>query len=253
MFKYAITRKPSESMIKGLTKARLGKPNYALACEQHAAYIEALQNCGLNVKVLDALDAFPDACFIGDIALYTPKGAILTHPKMPSRQGEVKNTLNIISRLYPNPDIIIAPGHLEAEDIMMVGGHFYIGLSTRTNRQGAEQMISLLTQQGFSGSIIKKSSLLHLKSGVSYLENNILLAFGELYNHPDFSDYNRIEVSQDERYAANSVWVNGTVLVPKGYAKTLAAIQSHGYPTQELAMSEFQKLDGGLSGLSLRF
>jgi dimethylargininase len=85
------------------------------------------------------------------------------------------------------------------------------------------------------------------------LENNNLLTFGEMHTHPDFSDYNRIEISPDEDYTANSVWINGTVLVPKGFPKALAAIEALGYASREVAMSEFQKLDGGLSCLSLRF
>ena len=253
MFKNAIVRKPSKSMVKGLTSARLGKPDHDLACQQHQDYVNALQECGLQVTVLDALEAYPDACFVEDVALFTPKGAILTHPGAASRQGEVQFIAPAISHFYPNPDSIVAPGHVDAGDIMMVGGHFYIGLSNRTNNQGAHQMIALLAMQGLSGSMVKMSALLHLKTGVSYLENNNLLTFGELHSHPDFSDFNRIEIIQEESYAANSVWINGSVLVPKGFPKALAAIQALGYDTKELAMSEFQKLDGGLSCLSLRF
>ncbi|MFT4939080.1 MAG: dimethylargininase [Paraglaciecola sp.] len=253
MFKNAIVRKPGHSMVKGLTEAKLGKPDFALAIEQHQDYIAALQECGLQVTVLEALEAYPDSCFVEDAALFTPKGAILTRPGALSRRGEVQHITSAIHQFYPNPDAIIAPDHIEAGDIMMVGSHFYIGLSARTNRHGAEQMIGLLAKQGLSGSVVKMSELLHLKTGLSYLENNNLLTFGEMHSHPDFSDFNRIEISPEEDYAANSVWINGTVLVAKGFPKALAAIQALGYATREVAMSEFQKLDGGLSCLSLRF
>jgi dimethylargininase len=181
MFKYAIVRKPSMSMVKGLTAAKLGKPDYALACAQHDDYVEALKECGLQVTILDAIEAFPDACFVEDVALFTPKGAILTHPGAESRQGEVQHIADAVSQFYPNPDIIVAPGHVEAGDIMMVGSHFYIGLSARTNHQGAQQMIALLAKQGFSGSMVEMSESLHLKTGLSYLENNNLLTFGEMH------------------------------------------------------------------------
>ncbi|MDP5031756.1 arginine deiminase family protein [Paraglaciecola sp.] len=253
MFSHAIARKPCRSMVKGITSAKRGKPNFEIACEQHDDYILALQECGLSVTVLDALEAFPDSCFVEDVALFTPIGAILTHPGTPSRQGEVKFIAEVVNQFYPYPDIIDAPGHLEAGDIMMVGGHFYIGLSGRTNRQGAQQLIHLLAKQGLSGSMVNMSGLPHLKRSLSYLENNNLLTFGEMHHHADFSDYNRIEMSANERYAASSVWINGTVLVPKGFPEALATIQSLGYASREVAMSEFQKLDGGLSGLSLRF
>ncbi len=101
--------------------------------------------------------------------------------------------------------------------------------------------------------MVEMSELLHLKTGLSYLEDNNLLTFGEMTTHPDFTQFTRIEIDTDEDYAANSVWINGTVLVPKGFPKALNAIQQLGYKTREVAMSEFQKLDGGLSCLSLRF
>jgi len=253
MFKDAIVRKPCEAMVKGLSAAKLGKPDYKLALEQHQDYVVALRECGLQVIELEALENFPDSCFVEDVALITPKGAILTHPGAPSRRGEVEFIEPAIKQFFPYPDYIDAPGHVEAGDIMMVGGQFYIGLSARTNPQGAAQMISLLNKQGLSGTMVNISELLHLKTGLSYLENNNLLTLGEMHHHPDFSDYNRIKITAEESYAANSVWINDTVLVPKGFPKALTAIKNLGYATREVAMSEFQKLDGGLSCLSLRF
>jgi dimethylargininase len=253
MFTHAIVRQPCQAMINGLSEASLGLPDFNLACEQHADYIAALQECGLQVRVLEALEAFPDSCFVEDVALFTPKGAILTHPGAVSRRGEVEHITAAVREFYPNADVIIAPGHVEAGDIMMVADHFYIGLSARTNAAGAQQLIAILHQQGLSGSVVEMSELLHLKTGLSYLENNNLLTFGEFSQREDFQQFNRITIAHDEAYAANSVWINGTVLVPKGFPKALAAIQQLGYATREVAMSEFQKLDGGLSCLSLRF
>ena len=253
MFKHAIVRKPCEAMLNGLTSADLGKPDYALALQQHQDYISALKECGLSVIELNALDDYPDSCFVEDVALLTQHCAILTNPGAPSRRGEVQHIAAAVKQFYPQPASIVAPGHVEAGDIMMVGSHFYIGLSARTNAAGAEQLISILEQHGMTGSVVAMSELLHLKTGLSYLENNNLLTYGEFCQHSEFSKFQRIEIAAEESYAANSVWINGTVLVPKGFPKTLAAIQALGYTTREVAMSEFQKLDGGLSCLSLRF
>jgi len=253
MFTKAIVRKPCHAMIHGLSEASLGLPDFNLACEQHADYIAALKECGLEVTVLEALEAFPDSCFVEDVALMTAKGAILTHPGAPSRRGEVDYIAAAVRKFYPNPQVIVAPGHVEAGDIMMVANHFYIGLSARTNALGAQQLITILKHYGYTGSVVEMRELLHLKTGLSYLENNNLLTFGEFSRREDFLPFNRINVTNDAAYAANSVWINGTVLVPKGFPKVLDAIQQRGYATREVAMSEFQKLDGGLSCLSLRF
>ncbi|MGK0249895.1 MAG: dimethylargininase [Oleispira sp.] len=253
MFTRAIVRKPCLAMHNGLTEANRGEPNYALACEQHQDYINALKECGLQVTELPALDDYPDSCFVEDVALLTPKCAIVTHPGAASRRGETQHIEEAIKAFYPELEYINLTGHVEAGDIMMVGDHFYIGLSDRTDTSGAAQLIDILVKHGLSGSMVEMSELLHLKTGLSYLENDNLLTFGEMNTHTDFTQFNRIEIDTDEDYAANSVWINGTVLVPKGFPKALHAIQQLGYKTRELAMSEFQKLDGGLSCLSLRF
>jgi len=253
MFTRAIVRKPCQAMLRGLTEANMGLPDYSLACKQHQDYISALKECGLQVIELPALEDYPDSCFVEDVALLTAKCAILTHPGAKSRRGETPHIENAIKAFYPNIERIDLAGHVEAGDIMMVADHFYIGLSARTNAEGAAQMIELLNKYNLTGSMVEMSELLHLKTGLSYLENSNLLTFGEMNTHPDFTQFNRIEIDEDEDYAANSVWINGTVLVPKGFPKALQAIQQLGYKTREVAMSEFQKLDGGLSCLSLRF
>ena len=104
-----------------------------------------------------------------------------------------------------------------------------------------------------SGSIIEFSGMLHLKSGISFLENNNMLAVDMLAQHAGFKKYNIIPVPDNESYAANSLWVNEKVLVPEGYPETLENIRKAGYDAIILNMSEFRKLDGGLSCLSLRF
>ncbi|PHS13175.1 MAG: N(G),N(G)-dimethylarginine dimethylaminohydrolase [Kangiella sp.] len=253
MFTRAIVRKPCQAMLSGLTEANMGLPDYTLACEQHQDYISALKECGLQVTELPALEDYPDSCFVEDVALLTSKCAILTHPGAVSRRGETSHIEDAIKAFYPKIERIDLSGHVEAGDIMMVGNHFYIGLSERTDNQGAAQLIEILVKHNLTGSMVEMSELLHLKTGLSYLEDNNLLTFGEMQTHSDFTQFNRIEIDKDEDYAANSVWINGTVLVPKGFPKALNAIQQLGYKTREVAMSEFQKLDGGLSCLSLRF
>ena len=253
MFRQAIVRTPCKAMLEGLTEAEMGLPDYDLACEQHQGYVTALKECGLKVTVLPPLESYPDSCFVEDVALLTSKCAILTRPGAASRSGEVQHIIKAVEQFYPNLEYINLPGTIEAGDIMMVGSHFYIGLSARTNVQGAEQLINILGTYNLTGSTVEMSELLHLKTGVNYLENNNLLTFGEMHTHPTFNQFKRFEIAKEESYAANSVWINDTILVPKGFPNTLKTIQQLGYPTIEVSVSEFQKLDGGLSCLSLRF
>jgi dimethylargininase len=136
---------------------------------------------------------------------------------------------------------------------MQVGTHYYIGLSNRTNREGAQQFISFLEKHGMSGETVEMNSVLHLKTGVVYIENNILVVSGEFLSKENFTKFTKIVVDADESYAANCIWFNGKVITPKGFPKIHKKLQDAGYEIIELDMSEFQKLDGGLSCLSLRF
>lgn len=253
MFKNAIVRKPCKAMTQGLTEADLGIPDYEKACSQHDDYINALKECGLKVTQLEAIEEYPDSCFVEDVALMTPHCAILTNPGAPSRRGEVEHIAKSVAGFYDNIEHIKSPGYIEAGDIMMVGDHYYIGLSARTNQTGADQMIAMLEKYAMTGSVVTLSEVLHLKTGLGYLEDNNLVACGEFLTKPEFQNYNIIEIDLDESAAANSVWVNGCVLVPLGYPGTVKVIEGAGYKVREVDVSEYQKLDGGLSCLSLRF
>lgn len=253
MFKNAIVRIPCREMIHGISSDPFNKPDYINALEQHLKYIETLKACGLSVKVLEAEEQFPDSTFIEDVALCTPVGAIITNPGALTRRGEVSGIRQVLQSFYNNIEEIKMPGTLEGGDVMMVSTHFFIGISERTNINGADQLIDLLKKYDYTGSKIPLKKMLHLKSGSSYIENNIMLVSGELIDCEEFKGFKRIAVDEDENYAANSLWLNGKVLVPGGYPKTRHKIEKAGYDTVVLDTSEFRKLDGGLSCLSLRF
>jgi dimethylargininase len=252
-FTKAIVRTPCKSLEAGITTAKLGKPNILSALPQHQSYIIALKNCGLEVIILKADENYPDSTFVEDTALLTPKCAIITNPGAPSRKGEITEIKKVSLSLYGNVEEIKDPGTVEAGDVMMVEDHYYIGLSERTNFSGASQLIKILDKYGMTGSTISLEKVLHLKSGVSYLGNNNLLVSGEFITKTEFRKFNLILVDDDESYAANSLWINDNVIVPKGFPKTKKKIEELGYKTIEVDVSEFRKLDGGLSCLSLRF
>lgn len=240
-------------MINGLTTAGLGKPDYNLALKQHKNYVTTLENCGLEIIELQADENFPDSTFVEDVALITPRCAIITNPGAISRRGETAEMREVILGLFSSVEQILSPGTVDAGDIMMVGSHYYIGLSERTNSAGSNQMIEILQSYGMTGSTIKLNQGLHLKTGVAYLENNNLAASGEFIKAPEFQEFNILEITEDEGYAANCIWVNNQVLIPAGFPKTRDTFSRVGYAVIEINVSEFQKLDGGLSCLSLRF
>jgi len=243
-------------MVEGITSApELGKPNYELALKQHDTYIEALKQCGVQVTVLDALEQYPDSCFVEDPAVITSKCAIITNPGAGSRNGEKAEILSAVKKFFRDDQIeyITAPGTLEGGDVMMVGDHFYVGRSARTNEEGIRQFIEILEKHGLTGSEVPLEKVLHLKTGVNYIENNNMLVSGEFIHKPEFEKYNKIIIPEDEAYAANCIWMNGKVIVPEGYPTVEKAVKDAGYEIILVDTSEYRKLDGGLSCLSLRF
>ena len=254
----AIVRPPSPNLSDGLTTAELGDPIYELALKQHAAYCAALEDCGLTVTYLGADPAYPDSTFVEDTAVLTESGAMLMRPGAPSRLGEVRSISAVLRNLLPASNIktIQVPGTIDGGDVCEAGGHFFIGISERTNQAGGEQLATWLTSIGFTSSFVdiqQEKSLLHLKSGIAYLGDNRLVITRALARREEFAGYEHIHVNADEEYGANCVRINDYVLIPSGCVKLRAHLQRSGYQTIALEMSEFQKMDGGLSCLSLRF
>lgn len=253
MFQQAIARTPCSNMIHGLTTANLGQPNYNLAIQQHNQYLSVLKQCGVNLTLLPAEERFPDSVFVEDTVLCTSHCAILTRPGADSRRGEVDLMVSVLENFFENIEAIKSPGTLDAGDVMMVGSHFYIGLSARTNEIGAQQLMAILKKYGLTSSTVQMEQGLHLKSSMSYLENNNLLSVAGFAQPADYLQLNIITIPEQEAYAANCIWVNDFVLMPAGFPVTHTKISELGYNVLEVDVSEFRKLDGGLSCLSLRF
>lgn len=243
-------------MRHGLTRSDLGLPDYAHALVQHEEYCAALIRCGLEVFSLNPVEAFPDSVFVEDVAVLTGQSAILTRPGATSRRGEVSLIEPHLRSLIRSVKRIEEPGTLDGGDVCEAGNHFFIGISERTNEAGARQLGQFLEALGFSYDCIDIRDireLLHLKSALTYLGDNRLVVTDALAGLKEFAGYEIVHVAAAEDYAANCVRVKDHVLIAKGYPAFSATLAALGYQTIPLDMSEFQKLDGGLSCLSLRF
>ncbi|MDO4487273.1 MAG: arginine deiminase-related protein [Bacillota bacterium] len=257
MFTKAITRKPCKALVYGITTSMFGEgtPDYESALEQHRNYVSVLKELGLEVTELDGDERYPDSCFVEDPAVVMEKCAIITNSPEKSRNGERYEILDTIKKFYNDSQIffIEAPGTMEGGDVMKVGTHFFIGQSDRTNAEGARQFNDIVTKFGYTSSTVPVTEGLHLKDFVIYLENNNMLVSSVMNNAPAFEKFNRFVVDSDELYAINSMYINGTVLVPEGYPKTLKIIEDLGYTVKLVGTDEFKKIDGSLTCLSLRF
>ena len=244
------------SFAAGETSVDLGKPDFDEALRQHRAYCAALESCGLELIHLAADDKHPDSTFVEDTALLTSRGAVLTRPGAVSRRAEVESIAPVVHEYFRDVYSIEEPGTVDAGDVCEAGEHFFIGVSRRTNEPGARQLAAILDTFGYSSSLIDirgLSNILHLKSGMAWLSGRRLVVIDALRNVQEFSGYDLICLNSTEEYAANCLSLNGRILIASGFPTMQRELEQLGYPTMSLNMSEFQKMDGGLSCLSLRF
>jgi dimethylargininase len=255
-FTRAIVRPPSPNFAEGLTTAGLGAPDYRRALEQHAAYCTALEQSGLILTTLKPDPDYPDATFVEDTAVLTERCALPARPGAPSRAGEATSIKERLADFYPPLMSIQAPGTLDGGDVCEVGEHFFIGVSERTNETGARQLAEGLAKFAYTATYVDIRSvkqILHLKSGLSFLGGKRLVVIEALADRAELHGYDLVRVPVGEEYAANCVLINDHVLVADGYPQFAVKLEELGYQTIALDMSEFRKMDGGLSCLSLRF
>lgn len=253
MFNHAVARKPCKNFSRGLTTTISTEPaDYALMVKQHAAYLDALTAAGVEVIVLDPLPDFPDAHFVEDTAIVTPNVAVITNPGAASRRGEEESIAAVLAD-FRKIERIQHPGTVDGGDVLQVDSQFFIGLSERTNKQGAEQLGRILQNHGYTWTTVPVAAGLHLKSSVNYVGGNTLLISDDFARNEQFKSYDHILVEKAEEYAANTLLVNEHLLMPAGFPHTRKQLEPLGFKIIELETSEVRKMDGGLTCMSVRF
>ena len=255
-FRHAIVRPPSPNFADGLTTVDLGVPDVDRALEQHEEYCAALERCGLTLIRMPSDPTHPDSTFVEDAAVLLRDHAVITRPGAPSRAGEVEAIEAALASYFERRTRIAAPGTLDGGDICEAGDRFLIGISARTNEEGARQLAATVRAEGIASTLIDirgTEGLLHLKSGVSWLGEGRLAVNGSLAAHPSLGAYDLVLVDKEEAYAANCIRVNDRVVLPSGFPRYERELRARGYDPLAVDVSEFAKMDGGPSCLSLRF
>ena len=253
MFTQAIARKPNKNFAKGITTAVSAEPpNFELLRRQHETYLETLKSCGLDITILDPLPDYPDAYFVEDTAVVTPDVAVITNPGAEARRGEEEFMAPVLAG-FRKIERITAPGTVDGGDVLQVDNHFLIGLSERTNQEGAAQLGRILESYGHTWGTIPVAAGLHFKSSVNFVGKKTLLVTADFAEHVALSGYNKIVLENTESYAANTLLVNEHLLMPAGFPSTRKQLEVLGLDIIELETSEVQKMDGGLTCMSIRF
>jgi dimethylargininase len=209
----------------------------------------ALRELGLEIIELSRDDENPDSCFVEDTAVVHNGKALICRPALQSRQGEVRKVEQILAE-HLSVKRTSEPATIEGGDVLHLPGLLVCGLTKRTNAEGAKQLSSWLDVDVRT---VADPSTMHLKSHVSSLGGNRILVTERYSKLPALKDFQSLIVPDSERYAANALFVNGTVIMPQGYPDTKALIEGAGFNVVALQMDEFPKCDGAMTCLSIIF
>jgi dimethylargininase len=219
----------------------------SLAREQHAIYCSTLRELGVEIISLPREDLHPDSCFVEDTAVIYKGKAMITRMGHESRRGEEKVIEEYLRELMPTRRIE-EPGTLEGGDVIHLPDLLISGVTQRTNLEGVNQVsdwldVPVLTCQDMN--------IVHLKSYATYLGEEMMVITEKYYNHPVFDEFNKIMIPEKEKYAANTLAIGKTVILPKGYEFTKQKIEQEGFEVITLEMNQFQRCEGALTCLSL--
>jgi dimethylargininase len=252
-FNSAIVRQPGRSVVNGLRAHGGPGPAFDGVAREHATYVQALQRGGISVTVLGALEEFPDSIFVEDPALVFSEAAVLLRPGAPSRLGEADALAPALAARFPKV-LRLGAGHADGGDILVTPNCVFIGMSARTDQEGASDLRSLLASIGRESRVVNTPrSTLHLKSDCSLVDEETLLVTQELADCGLFGDFRLLVVPQAERAAANTLRLNDVVLVRNDCPRAADLLRQQGLEVLPLEVSEVSRIDAGLSCMSLRW
>jgi dimethylargininase len=224
----------------------------ALAREQHRAYERTLESLGARVVSLPAEPELPDSMFVEDPAIVLDELAVILPLGTPVRRGEAESLARALSA-YRKLARVELPGTLEGGDVLRVGRKLYVGLSRRTNAEGTRQLAALVAPHGYEVISVPVRGCLHLKSAVTHLGGNTLVANRAWFDAAPFSGYEWVEVAPEDPRAANALALGGAVIFPAAFPRTRERIEQRGFRVVPLDISELQKAESGLTCSSLIF
>lgn len=249
----AITRGVSPSMVNcELTFMARSPIHLAKAVEQHHAYEQVLEKFGADVISLSAEPALADSMFVEDPAIVLDEIAVIFPLGTESRRAEAASLAKVLAQ-YRELKYVQLPGTAEGGDILRVGRHLFAGRSKRTNEDGVRQLQSAVGEYCYTVEPVPVAGCLHLKSAVTFLGRNTLLANRKWFDASRMSDFEWIDVAPEEPHAANALAFGGTVILPASFPLTLKRIEARGFKVMPLDISELQKAESGLTCSSLLF
>ena len=249
--RHALTRGVGRSLGEcELTFVERSRIHLPTAVEQHRAYCDALRAAGLSIEVLPPDPHLADSVFVEDTAVILEEVAIIARPASEVRRREVAAVARALEAHLPLARLK-APATLEGGDVLRLGRRLFVGLSTRTNRDGCSQLARLAAPHGYRVEPIAVHGCLHLKTAVTALDEETLLLNASWLETEALAGFDLVLVDESEPFAANTLSLGGVIHVSERWRRTRGLLEERGYVTRTLGISEFEKAEAGLTCLSL--
>lgn len=249
----AITRKIGPN-INACELTHLGRHsiNIDKARAQHAEYEKLLADLGCELLSLSAELDLPDSVFVEDTAVVLDEAAIITRPGARSRRPE---TETIARALQGHRDLLYIekPGTLDGGDVLLSGKTLYVGLTSRSNQAGCEQLGRLVAPFGYQVQGVEVSGCLHLKTAVTQVADNTLLLNPNWVDSNLFGLMRVLEIDPREPFAANALRIKSTVVYSSDHPWTRQQLEDEGVTVAALDVSELAKAEGAVTCCSLIF
>jgi dimethylargininase len=249
----AITRAVSPAIVHCELSFIDRKPiDLARAQEQHRAYEKLLEKLGANVVSLPAERELPDSMFVEDPAIVLDELAVILPLGTETRRREAPSLAQALSK-FRKLEYVTLPGTLEGGDVLRIGRKLFVGLTKRSNTEGIRQLAAILAPHNYEVRAVPVAGCLHLKSAITSLGRNTLLANRPWFDAAAFAGYDWIDVDPAEPHAANALALGDTIIFPASFPRTRARIEARGFHVTPLDISELQKAESGLTCSSLLF
>jgi len=249
----AITRAVSPAIVHCELSFIERKPiDLATAQEQHHAYEKLLGKLGAHVISLPAEPDLPDSMFVEDPALVLDELAVIFPLGTETRRREAPSLAEALAK-FRKLQYVSLPGTLEGGDVLSIGRKIFVGLTKRSNADGIRQLAAILAPHHYEVIAVPVTGALHLKSAVTHLGRNTLLANRAWFDASPLAGHEWIDLDPAEPHAGNALALAGTIIFPASFPRTRARIEARGFDVTPLDIGELQKAESGLTCSSLLF
>jgi dimethylargininase len=246
----ALVRRPSSRMADGIvTYGDRAPVDAGLAAKQHADYVAAVADAGWDIREVPHADDLPDSAFIEDTVVVCRDLAVITRPGAVERRAELAGAEEAVHALGLDIARIEEPGTLDGGDVLTVGTTLYVGRGGRTNAEGIRQLRRLVATRGFAVVPVPLHRVLHLKSAVTALPDDTVIASDP--SLLDTSPFPTLRMVPEEAGSHVILLGGGTVLMAASAPESAALFEDWGFDVIVVDISEFEKMEGCVTCLSV--